>query len=177
MRGNDGAGLARQEVVVKFRSADQAVRFAYRLRERAEYARVDYGSVRGPSQGLSPLELHGESAVILSKIKAMPSPERESVMAMYGDRGERAEAMVALGDHIMPMVAGDLPDRRTLQVMLLHWASRRPSIRTVARERSVSYRQVCKWRASVASAWIPIHARAMERLESCLFGPGGFERD
>lgn len=162
---------------MRFRSADQAVRFAYRIRGRPEYAKTDPGSVGGRGHGMSPLDLHGESSLILAKVESLPEPERSSVLAMYGDRGERAEAMVLLGGTIMPLVASSLPNRQTLQVMLLHWATRRPSIRTVAREYSVSYRQVCKWRSAVASVWIPIHVRAMEKLDSVLFGDGGYERE
>lgn len=162
---------------MKFRSADQAVRFAYRVRGRPEFAKSDPASVGGRGQGLGPLELHGEAAMILAKVQAMPEPERSSVLAMYGGGGERAEAMVALGGHIMPLVASSLPNRQILQVMMLHWATRLPSIRTVAREHSVSYRQVCKWRSAVAGVWIPIHVRAMEGLDSVLFGVGGHEKD
>lgn len=162
---------------MKFRSADQAVRFAFRVRGRPEFARSDPASVGGRGHGLSPLDLHGESSLILAKVEAMPEPDRSSVLAMYGDRGERAEAMVSLGNTIMPLVASSLPNRQALQVMLLHWATRRPSIRTVAREHAVSYRQVCKWRSAVASVWIPIHARAMEKLDSVLFADGGYEKE
>lgn len=161
---------------MNFRSADQALRFAYRVRGRPEFAKTDPASVRGGDHGIGPLELHGESALILAKVDSMPEPERSSVVAMYGGRGERAEAMVALGNHIMPLVASSLPNRQAMQVMLLHWATRQPSIRTVAREYSVSYRQVCKWRSAVASAWIPIHVRAMERLDSALFRDGAHDR-
>lgn len=164
-------------MVVKFRSADQAVRFAYRLRGRPEYARTDPGSVRGTVHGLSPLDLHGESALILARVQAMPEAERASVVAMYAGRGERAEAMLVLGNHIMPLVASSLPSRTVLQVMLMHWSTRLPSVRTVARDYSVSYRQVVKWRSAVAGAWAPIHVRAMERLDDSLFGPTGFERE
>lgn len=162
---------------MKFRSADQAVRFAYRVRGRPEFARSDPSSVGGRGHGMGPLELHGESSLILAKVEAMPEPERSSVLAMYGERGERAEAMVAIGNHIMPLIASSVPNRQALQVMLLHWATRRPSIRTVAREHGVSYRQVCKWRSAVAGVWTPIHVRAMERLDSVLFGVGGYERE
>lgn len=162
---------------MRFRSADQAVRFAYRVRGRPEYARSDPGSVRGSVHGLSPLDLHGESALILARIDAMPPEERASVVAMYGERGERAEAMVVLGNHIMPLIASSLPNRTVLQVMLMHWSTRQPSVRTVAKDYEVSYRQVVKWRSAVAGAWAPIHVRAMERLDDSLFGPGGFERE
>jgi hypothetical protein len=163
-------------VVVIFRSADQAVRFAYRVRGRPEYARTDPSSVRGSAHGLSPLDLHGESALILARVQALPEAERASVVAMYGGRGERAEAMLVLGNHIMPLVASSLPNRTVLQVMLMHWSTRQPSVRTVARDYAVSYRQVVKWRSAVAGAWVPILARAMTRLDDGLFGPGGFER-
>jgi hypothetical protein len=123
------------------------------------------------------MDLHGEAALILAKIMALPQVERSSVLAMYGDRGERAEAMVALGNHIMPLVASSVPNRQALQVMLLHWATRRPSVRTVAKDHAVSYRQVCKWRSAVAGAWAPIHTKAMNRLDEVLFGEGGHEME
>lgn len=177
MRRDVGAGVAGPEVVVIFRSADQAVRFAYRVRGRPEFAKSDPSSVGGRGHGLSPLDLHGESSMILSKVNSLPEPDRSSVLAMYGDRGERAEAMASLGNTIMPLVASSVPNRQALQVMLLHWSTRRPSIREVAVDHAVSYRQVCKWRSAVAGVWAPIHARAMERLDSVLFGPGGFDRE
>jgi len=162
---------------VRFRSADQAIRFAYRMMDRAEYAKADLTGARGRGAGMSPLELHGEAAVIFSKVRALPNVEAASVFAMYGVGGERAEAMVALGSHLMPLVASDVPNRMVLQSLLLHWATRRPSIRTLARDNSVSYRQVCKWRSAVAGAWNPIHSRAMGRLDSALFGAGGYEKE
>lgn len=162
---------------MRFRSADQAIRFAYRMMDRAEYAKADLTGARGRGVGMSPLELHGEAAVILSKVRSLPSVESSSVLAMYGVGGERAEAMVALGNHIMPLVASSVPNRYVLQAMLMHWATRRPSIRTVAREHSVSYRQACKWRSAVAGVWTPIHVRAMDRLDSVLFGAGGYDRE
>ncbi len=161
---------------MKFRSADQAVRFAFRMRGRAEYARSNPASEGVRGHAISPMDLHGESAMILSKIDGLPRVERSSVMAMYGDRGERAEAMVVLGDYIMPLVANGVPDRLFLQIMLMHLIYRTPSIRTMAKDSSVSYRQVCKWRSSVAAAWAPLHARAMDRLEQALFAPGGHDR-
>jgi len=160
---------------VRFRSSDQAVRFAFRMRGRPEFAKSDPASVGPRGHGLSPMDLHGEAALILAKVISLPDIERSSVMAMYGDRGERAEAMVALGNHIMPLVASSLPNRQALQVMLLHWATRRPSVRTVAKDHAVSYRQVCKWRSAVAGAWTPIHTKAMNRLDEVLFGEGGHE--
>jgi hypothetical protein len=162
-------------VVVKFNSVDQAVRFAFRVRGRPEFAKSDPASVGPRGHGLSPMDLHGEASLILAKIMALPLAERSSVLAMYGDRGERAEAMVALGNHIMPLVASSLPNRQALQVMLMHWATRRPSVRTIAKDHAVSYRQVCKWRWAVADAWTPIFARAINRLDEVLFGEGGHE--
>ena len=162
---------------MKFRSADQAVRFAYRLRGRPEYARVDPSGVRGTGHGMSPLDLHGESALILARIEALPPDERASVVSMYGEGGERAEAMVSLGNIIMPLVASDLPNRQALQWMLLHWSTRRPSIRQIAKDMGVSYRKVCVWRWAVAGAWTPIFARAMSSLHDSLFGPDGFEQE
>lgn len=162
---------------VKFRSADQAVRFAYRMRGRPEYARTDPGSVRSDSHGgVSPLELHGESASILLKVGTLPEPERSSVLLMYGEGMERLGAVVTVCDHIMPLVASSVPDRAKLHEVLMHWATRKPTVRGLAKRHGVSYRQVCKWRSAVAGAWAPIHARAMERLDNILFADGAYER-
>lgn len=114
--------------------------------------------------------------MILSKVDGLKEPMRSSVLAMYGGIPERAEAMVALGSTIMPLVASSVPNRYVLQVMLLHWATRSPSIRQIAKDLAVSYRQACKWRWCVAAAWTPIHARAMSELDSVLFAEGGHER-
>jgi hypothetical protein len=125
---------------------------------------------------MSPLELHGESALILAKMEALPPVERDSLVAMYGDVGERAEAVARLVSHLMPLVASSLPNKEAVQVMLLHWSTRTPSVRVIAKELGVSYREVCKWRSVVAGAWTPVVARATDRLDQALFGPGGFER-
>jgi hypothetical protein len=163
---------------MQFRSCDQAVRFAYRIRERAEYASTDMTGVRGTSlEALSPMDLHAQSAMILNRIKQLTEAEAASVTAMYAGGRERADAMVALTDHLMPLVASDVPSKGALAFSLNHWVTRRPTIRQIASDFGVSYRQACKWRTAVARAWGPLHGRAMNRLESVLFGENGLTLD
>jgi len=147
------------------------------MREREEYARSDPASVRGQGHGMSPLELHGESALILAKVLALPEAERFAVVAMYGGKNERLEAVAHLVSHLMPLIASDLPNKQTAMVLLLHWTARAPSIREIAQQYEVSYRKVCRWRMVVASHLTPILARAITRLEDSLFGPGGYEQE
>lgn len=158
-----------------FRSAEQAVRFAGNISDRAEYARADPMRVRSTSQdGLSPMDLHAQAAMIHNQVNRLPPTERSSVMAMYGRGRGRSEAIRELSDHLLPLVNGTLPGRSELLIVLCHWVTRRPSIRAIAEDRGVSYRKVCEWRSAVLRAWIPVQTRALSRLHDTLV-EGGLE--
>lgn len=161
---------------MKFRSAEQAVRFAYNISDRAEYARSNFLGVRGTSQDdLSPTDLHAQAAMIHSMIERLHPVERDAILAMYGRGKTRADAIRGLSDYLMPHVRGLVPGIRELRIVVIHWATKRPSIRSIADGCDVSFRRVCAWRTSALRAWMPLHVRAMDRLHGKMFGTNGFE--
>lgn len=163
---------------MKFRSSEQAVKYAFNVSERTEYARTDPMNVRGTSQeSLSPLDLHAQAAMILNMVNRLMPPERDAVFAMYGRGKVRSDAIRSLSDYMMPGLRGVVPSIGALQLVILHWSTKRPSIRRIADEQGVSYRQVCNWRRGVLRAWMPLQVRALERLHERMFIPGGFELD
>lgn len=160
---------------MQFRSAEQAVRFAGNITDRAEYAKSDPMRVRSTSvEGLSPMDLHAQAAMIQNQVSRLPSLDRASVMTMYGRGRSRSEAIRELSDCLLPLLGGTLPGRSELLLVLCHWVTRRPTIRAIAEDRGVSYRKVCEWRSAVLRAWIPIQTRALGRLHDTLV-EGGLE--
>ena len=163
---------------MKFRSAEQAVKFAYNMQERSEYARSDLLGTRGTSStDLTPMDLHAQGAMILSRVGKLHQVERDSVIALCGRGRDRVEAISSLSEYLYSQVSGTLPGRAELQLVLMHWATKRPAIRAIADDRGVSYRQVCNWRSAALRAWSPLHARAINRLHDILFTDGGLELD
>lgn len=161
---------------MRFRSVEQAIKFSYNMGERAEYARSDLLGVRGTSQDdLSPMDLHAQAAMIQAMVGKLHPVEKDAVLAMYARGKDRTEAIRGLADYIWPNLVGMLPSIREVQIVLMHWSTKRPSIRKIAEERGVSYRQVCSWRTAVLRAWMPHQARAVERLHDRMFTNGGFE--
>lgn len=158
---------------MEFRSAEQAVRFAYNISERAEYAKSDPMRVRGTSQtDLSPMDLHAQAAMIQSQVNRLHAVERSSILAMYGRGRDRTEAIRALAEYLTPLLRDVLPRRDDLMLLVMHWVTRRPSIRAIADDRGVSYRKVCTWRAAVLRAWMPLQTRAIARLHDQLVTGG-----
>ena len=158
---------------MEFRSAEQAVRFAYNISEREEFSRSDPMRVRGTSaEDLSPMDLHAQSAMIQSQVNRLHPVERSSILAMYGRGKDRTDAIRYLAGYLFPMVSSTLPSKGELEIVICHWVVRRPSIRAIAEDRSVSYRKVCGWRSAVLRSWIPIQARAIDRLHEVLVTGG-----
>lgn len=160
---------------MQFRSAEQAVRFSFNISERSEYARSDPLRVRGTSeQGLSPMDLHAQAAMIQSQVNRLPPAERFTLLAMYGRGRVRADAIRALSARLYPSLKDSLPGPTEVSILVCHWATKRPAIRAIADDRGVSYRKVCSWRSAVLRLWMPLYARAVQRLHDQLVA-GGFE--
>ncbi|CAB4197195.1 hypothetical protein UFOVP1304_69 [uncultured Caudovirales phage] len=139
------------------------------MRDRAEYARVSLSGSRGRGHGLSPLELHGEAAVILSKVNALPAGERAAILARHtGDPAGVRALCNALG----PI---QVPDN-ALMLAVWHWSRNRPSVRGLAKATGVSYRQAYAWKSVVSRACLQRYDAALNSLETVLFQPGGYER-
>lgn len=161
---------------MKFNSVEQAVRFSFNISERSEYTRPDPMKVRGTSQDdLSPTDLHAQAAMIQSMLGRLHPAERDAMLALYGRGRLRTDGIRGMCEYLWPMLSGALPQKIDAQIVMMHWATKRPSIRTIADERGVSYRQVCNWRTAVLRSWMPFVARATERLHERMFGEGGFE--
>lgn len=161
---------------MEFRSVEQAVRFAYNMSERVEYARTDPMSVRGTSkENLSPLDLHAQAAMIINMVHRLHPAERDSVLAMFARGRDRTDAIRRLSEYLMPNLRGVVPSVRELQLVMMHWSTKRPSIRKIAEEAGVSYRQVCNWRRGVLRQWLMYQVRAIERLHNRMFSEQGFE--
>ncbi len=160
---------------MKFRSVEQAIRFAYNIMERSEYTKSDPMKIRGTSsEDLSPMDLHAQAAMIESMVCKLHPAERDAVLAMYARGRARTDAIRGLADYLLPGLK-DLMGIRELQIVLMHWSTKRPSIRKIAEGTGVSYRRVCSWRTAALRAWMPLQVRAVGRLHAKMFGPGGFE--
>jgi hypothetical protein len=161
---------------MRFHSVEQAIRYSFNIGERAEYSRSDPAKVRGTSgDELSPMDLHAQAAMIQSIINRLHPVERDSVLALYGRGKARTDAIRSLSEYMHPGIGEQIKGIRELQIILLHWATKRPSIRKIAEDCGVSYRRVCAWRSAVLRAWMPLHARAVERLHTIMFVEGDFE--
>ena len=158
---------------MEFRSAEQAVRFSYNISEREDFARSDPMRVRSTSQDdLSPMDLHAQAAMIQAQIRRMNPAECNSILALYGRGKDRTDAIRYLAAHLMPLVSGTLPGTDEVEIVICHWATRRPAIRAIAAARHVSYRKVCEWRSAVLRAWMPLQTRAIQRLHDQLTDGG-----
>lgn len=158
---------------MEFRSAEQAIKFAYNISDRAEYSKSDPMKVSSTNQAdLTPMDLHAQAAMIQSQVNRMPVVERSSLLAMYGRGRDRAEAIRELAEYLLPTVASSLPGRQELMIVLCHWVTRRPAIRAIADDRGVSYRKVCSWRSAVLRAWMPLQLRAIVSLHDRLVAGG-----
>lgn len=161
---------------MKFGSVEQAVKFAWNITERSEYSRSDPMKIRGTSQDdLSPMDLHAQAAMIQNMIEKLHPAERDAVKALYARGRDRSNAIRGLAEFLMPNLRGVVPSVRELQIILLHWSTKRPSIRKIAEETGVSYRRVCGWRTATLRAWLPYQTRAVEKLHVKMFEEGQFE--
>lgn len=161
---------------MKFSGVEQAIRFAFNIAERAEFTKSDPMKIRGTSNDdLSPMDLHAQSAMIVNMVNRLHPVERDALMAMYGRGRTRTDAIRALAAYLMPQVREEIRGIGELQIILFHWSSKRPSIRTIAEDSGVSYRRVCAWRTAALRAWMPLQVRAIERLHQKMFVEGGFE--
>lgn len=161
---------------MKFNSVEQAIKFSFNVSERSEYSKSDPMKIRGTSQDdLSPTDLHAQAAMIHAMLARLHPAERDAVMALYGRGKARTDGIRGLSEFLWPSLSGALPQRIDAQIVMMHWSTKRPSIRKIAEERGVSYRQVCNWRSAVLRTWLPYVVRATERLHDRMFGEGGFE--
>lgn len=161
---------------MRFHSVEQAIKFSFNVSERQEFSRTDLLGTRGTSQDdLSPMDLHAQAAMIQSMVGRLHQVERGSVLSLYGRGRIRSDAIREFAEYLYHHVSGTVPSVREVQIIMLHWSSKRPSIRKIAEERGVSYRQVCNWRNAVLRAWMPVQVRAIERLHGQMFTTGGFE--
>lgn len=161
---------------MKFHSVEQAIKFSFNVSEREEFSRTDLLGTRGTSQDdLSPMDLHAQAAMIHSMLNRLHQVERDSILSMYGRGRARSDAIRGFANYLHHFVRGTVPSVRELQIILLHWSTKRPSIRKIAEERGVSYRQVCNWRNAVLRAWMPVQIRAIDKLHGQMFTEGGFE--
>lgn len=161
---------------MRFNSVEQAIKFSFNVSERAEYARSDLLGVRGTSQDdLSPTDLHAQAAMIHVMLGRLHPAERDAMLALYGRGKARADGIRGLTEFLWPALGKAIPRKGDAQIVMLHWATKRPSIRKIAEERGVSYRQVCNWRGTVLRSWMPFIARATERLHDRMFKEGGFD--
>lgn len=138
------------------------------MKDRVEYARVDMNGSRGRGHGLSPLELHGEAAVILSKIASLPTEEKACIHARHGDSAEGVRVLCRV-------VRIDAP-QDFVELAVLNWAVSKPSVRQMARMAGVSYRKAYSWKSEVSRSCRDTYNRALNSLESVLFQPGGYDK-
>jgi hypothetical protein len=158
---------------MEFRSCEQALRFAWNMSERVEYAKMDLLRVRGTSEdALSPSDLHAQAAFIMAQVDRLPGLEALSVKAMFARGNVRTQAIRELARHLFASLSGTLPDEGALMIVIMHWATRRPPIRAIAEAKGVSYRKVCAWRTAVLRQWLPIQVRAVDRLHHELLKSG-----
>lgn len=154
---------------MRFHSSDQAVRFAFNVSARQEYARTDLLSVKSTSKdSLTSSDLHAQAAIIMSSVNKLRRIERDILVSLYSKGRERSDAIRSLSELLYPQVSGTFDSAQDLSLIIAHLVTKRPSIRAIAADRGVSYRKVCAWRSAVARAWVPEFVSALHCLQDRL---------
>lgn len=162
---------------MRFAGAEMAVRFAYQMQTRPIMARPNVsGTSGGARHGLGPHELHAQGALILRAVERLPQRERAALKAVLAPAEEAFAACTALSDVLRPQLQDRLSTRAALLDCIHSWTRSKPSVRAIAQNHGVSYRQSLKWRRAVADAHSKLYLEAVQRLEDDLFRPGGLEK-
>lgn len=160
-----------------FAGAEQAVRFAYQMQGREILARPNMtGEPRGGNDGLGPHDLHAQGALILQAVNRLPDTERYALMAVLTPGAEGEFACTMLTHILAPQLQERVPRESAVLDCIKSWARWRPTVRAIAAEHQVSYRQANKWRRAVSDAHSKLYLRAVQLLEDDLFRPGGLEK-
>jgi hypothetical protein len=162
---------------MRFRSVEQAIKFAFNMSERSEYSRSDPMKVRGTQlqDYLSPTDLHAQAAMIQSMLDRLHPAEKAAVLALYGRGRARSDGIRGLTDFLWPSIGGSLPQKIDAQIVMPALVNEETKHQEDRGREGVSYRQVCNWRSAVLRSWMPYVVRATERLHDRMFGEHGFE--
>lgn len=160
---------------MNFTGVEQAIRFAFNIERRTEYASVDLLRVSSTDgDSLSPSELHAQSAMILAKLDKLKPLERAAVYAGLGYGIQRDVAIHSLAAGVMPNLRESVPGIEQARDCLSNWLKKTPPVRYMAKHYGVSYRKVMGWRRAVLRAYEPIYLQAIDALEDEMFGDGKF---
>lgn len=160
---------------MNFSGVEQAIRFAFNIQRRVEYAAMDLLRVSGTDgESLSPQELHAQSAMILAKIEKLKPIQTSAVYAGLGYGIQRDVAIHALAVGLQPNLREAVPGTQQTRDCLSNWIKKTPPVRQIAKDYGVSYRKVMEWRRAVLDAYQPVYLQAIDALEDEMFGVDGF---
>lgn len=161
---------------MKFRGAEQAIRFAYNISERAVAARPSYGQRSASIEGLSPFELHAQGAMIMAAVDRLSPQDRGAIVMLLGPtQGARAVAALEVVHSLQHDTEGSFASRAELLAFISGTFVHRLSVRGVAAHVGCSYRKARDLRNVLRKAHASLYVRAIELLEADLFREGGLE--
>ncbi len=166
---------------MRFSGPEQAVRFAYNIREREIASRPNLnGAGGGSEEGLSPHELHAQGAMILAAVERLPARMRSALVSVLAPPRDPAgaQACVESSEFLWPLVQDLVPCREAVQRVLEFWTHRRGGDvhRVISTEFKVSIRQVRRWQDAISRKHYAHFLQGVDALDQVLFGEGGLER-
>jgi hypothetical protein len=151
---------------MKFNSIESALTFAFSVRERQDYARLDLLGVRSTGgDRMTPLDLHAQGAMIISRVNTLPDVEMLTVYAQWAYGKERD---LAVGSWAQIHAEGLGVSVSQARDSLSNWVKRSPSLRKIAADHGASYRQANTWRKKVLDTFLPMQRRALDSLHDQL---------
>lgn len=145
---------------MKFKGPEHILRWAFTMGRKAHYASVNLLESRSTDpNGMTIFDAHAQAAIFIRQLDELPRDQRLAMYAGFATGGLRRAAMQELA---VVLTAGE--GKELHADVLANLVTRRPSVRTIAAKRGLSYRQVVVARKAMEKAWLPIHLRAVDVL-------------
>lgn len=144
-----------------FKHADQALRFAFRMREKSLISKASYDSGQkegNPSVHLSAHDFHAQAGMVFSFIERQPLHEQCYIYLTYGSPQERdAAAGILAADLSVPK---HLKNRTQLKSALLS-----KTVRQCAKDNGLSVYKAWRTKQTIQGMLEPIALRVNEKIE------------
>lgn len=150
---------------MKFRSVEQAVRFAFATAGKGWTAQMNLLGTRGKSE-FSPQDIIAQRALIILCVDGLPTKERLSVYMQHARGDTQKAACLHLAGELMPVFRDGT--RELVADVLMNMWGRSPSIRTMAARHGIGKRAVEEWRRRIVAVMEPTMFRASDLLHAGL---------
>lgn len=145
---------------MKFKGPEHVLRWAFTMGRKAHYASVNLFESRSTDpNGMTIYDAHAQAAIFIRQLDELPRDQR---LAMYASFATGALRRAAVQELAVVLTGGE--GKELHADVLANLVTRRPSVRTIAAKRGVSYRQVVVARKAMERTWLPIHLRAVDAL-------------